>query len=41
MGTTTPVAPTIHIGGYISSDAVDLLETAFQQTPDTPKILLE
>jgi len=48
MATTTPVASTIregdraaiHIGGYISSDALDPLETAFQQASDAPKIVV-
>ena len=48
MNATTPVASTIregdhsaiHIGGYISSDAVAPLETAFQQASDAPTILV-
>ena len=48
MNTTTPVASTIrdgdratiHIAGYISTDAADPLETAFQQASDAPKILV-
>ena len=48
MNTTTPVAATIHdgdraaihIGGYISTDAADPLQTAFQEASDAPKILV-
>ena len=48
MNTTTPVASTthnggrtaIHIGGYISNDAAEPLETAFQQASGAPKILV-
>ena len=48
MATTTPTASTIregdqvaiHIGGYISTDAADRLETAFQEASDAPKILM-
>jgi anti-anti-sigma factor len=31
---------TVRIGGYISTDAADPLETAFQQTSDALKILV-
>ena len=48
MNATTPVASTIrdgdqatiHIAGYISTDAAAPLETAFQQASDAPKILV-
>ena len=48
MATTTPTASTIregdraaiHIGGYISNDAAEPLETAFQEASDATKILV-
>ena len=48
MNATTPVASTIrdgdqaaiHLGGYISTDAAEPLETAFQEASDALRVLV-